>query len=237
MLPTRKSWLWAGGISLIALLLLSLFLANRPSTEERLPKVVDFNQHIRPILSDKCFKCHGPDANKREADLRLDTREGAFAALKDQQDAFAVVPGELETSELYHRIVSTDPTVMMPPPEANLSLSPREVKLLEAWIEQGAEYKDHWAFLPPEKAELPAVNKRSWANNELDLFVLEAMQVQGLSPNEQADKARLLKRVSLDLTGLPPSLDLQEQFMTDDSPDAYEQTYNPTQSNTTWIAG
>ncbi|MEM7654883.1 MAG: PSD1 and planctomycete cytochrome C domain-containing protein [Bacteroidota bacterium] len=222
MLLKRTSWLWIGGLLLLSAILLTVFLANRPSTQEGIPEVVDFNQHIRPILSDKCFKCHGPDANKREADLRLDTKEGAFAALADQPDAFAVVPGDLQASELYHRIVASDPNVIMPPPEAHLELSPREVKLLEAWIEQGAEYKNHWAFLPPEKAALPEVGKRDWANNDIDLFILDAMQDRGLSPNEEADKARLLKRVALDLTGLPPSMELQEQFMTDDGPDAYE---------------
>jgi len=184
--------------------------------------VVDFNFHIRPILSDKCFKCHGPDANKREADLRLDTEEGAYAALKDQPAHYAIVPGDPKASEVFQRITATDSSIMMPPPEANLSLTQEEIKLIEKWIAQGAEYKPHWAFIPPIVSELPKVKDKDWPNNEIDYFVRDEMAKVGLKPNPVAEKSYLLKRLAFDLTGLPPSLDLQDRFEADDSPDAYE---------------
>jgi hypothetical protein len=183
---------------------------------------VDFNFHIRPILSDKCFACHGPDENKRKADLRLDTEEGAFAALKDQPDVFALIPGSKEKSMLWHRINSTDTTEVMPPPDFNVTLSATEIDLIGRWIEQGAEYKKHWAFIPPQPSHLPKVKKSNWLRNEIDYFTLAKMEEYGLQPNEEADKARLLKRLSFDLTGLPPSLDLQERFFADNASDAYE---------------
>lgn len=184
--------------------------------------MVDFNFHIRPILSDKCFKCHGPDANKREADLRLDTEEGAYAALKDQPSHYAIVPGDPNASEVFQRITATDSSIMMPPPEANLSLTQAEIKLLEKWIKQGAEYKPHWAFIPPVVSELPTINDEDWPNNEIDYFVRDEMAKVGLKPNAVAEKSYLLKRLAFDLTGLPPSLDLQDRFEADDSPEAYE---------------
>lgn len=183
---------------------------------------IDYNFQIRPILSDKCFKCHGPDAAQRKADLRLDIKEGAFAALKDQPGHFAIVPGNLEKSELWRRITSTDTSEMMPTPSSNLTLTPTEIELIGKWIKQGAPYQPHWAFIPPQIAKLPKVKTKNWARNDLDYFVLAKMEQQGLKPNPEADKALLLKRVALDLTGLPPSLELQTQFLKDDSPDAYE---------------
>jgi hypothetical protein len=186
-----------------------------------IPQLVDYNFHIRPILSDKCFKCHGPDANKREADLRLDTEEGAFAALKESPDKHAFVAGNPGLSEVYIRITTPDSSILMPPPEANLSLSAHEIKLIEKWIEQGAIYKPHWSFIAPTKAALPKADKE-WVINEIDFFTFDKMKENGLSPSEMADKATLLKRVSLDLTGLPPSLEMQEEFMADNSEDAYE---------------
>ncbi|RMG74831.1 MAG: DUF1553 domain-containing protein, partial [Bacteroidetes bacterium] len=183
---------------------------------------IDFNFHVRPILSDKCFACHGPDADKREAGLRLDTKAGAFAALKEAPGHYALVPGDLQASEVWHRISSTDPTAVMPPPESNLSLSAQEIEVLRRWIEQGAEYKPHWAFVPPVAAPLPKVRDEDWPRNEIDHFVLARMEQQGLSPNPEAGKAYLLKRLCFDLTGLPPSLEMQERFRADTRPDAYE---------------
>lgn len=184
--------------------------------------MVDYNFHIRPILSDKCFKCHGPDANKREANLRLDKEEGAYAALKDQPSHFAIVPGEPNASEVFQRITSTDSSIMMPPPEANLNLSREEINLIEKWIAQGAAYKAHWAFIPPVATDLPKVNDKDWPKNEIDHLVLAEMAKAGLKPNPVAEKSYLLKRLAFDLTGLPPSLDLQDRFEADDSPEAYE---------------
>lgn len=183
---------------------------------------IDYNFHIRPILSDKCFKCHGPDARQRKADLRLDTKEGAFAALKDQPGHFALVPGKLKESELWQRITSPDTAEVMPPPTSNLALTQAEIDIIGKWIEQGAKYKPHWAFIAPQVAKLPAVKDKDWTRNEIDYYVLANMEQQGLQPNEEADKALLLKRVAFDLTGLPPSLELQARFLKDDTPQAYE---------------
>lgn len=182
---------------------------------------VDYNLHIRPILSDRCFKCHGPDANQRKANLRLDTPEGALAALKDNPSAHAIVPGEPDQSEVFFRISTSDTSVLMPPPNSNLSLNAAEIALIEKWIEQGARYKPHWAFIPPKKHPLPEVDQ-AWPKNEIDYFILEKMEAAGLQPNAEADKARLLKRVSLDLTGLPPTPELHARFLADHSEDAYE---------------
>jgi hypothetical protein len=185
-------------------------------------ELVDYNFDIRPILSDKCFKCHGPDANQRKAGLRLDTETGAYAALKDDAGQFVIVPGEPERSALYHRITTTDTLDIMPPPEANLVLTEQEIKLIEKWIEQGAEYRPHWAFIPPEMPKRPSVEHEDWPQTELDYYVLKKMEIQGLTPNPEADKPHLLKRLAFDLTGLPPSLDLQERFLADDSENAIE---------------
>lgn len=171
---------------------------------------ISYNFHIRPILSDKCFACHGPDANKREADLRLDTEEGAFTALKESPGKFALVAGNLEQSQVYHRITSEDPGELMPPPESNLSLNEREIELIKAWIKQGAKYEPHWAFVKAEKPVLP--ENSDWATNEIDLFSLRKMEENGLKPNPEAKPHELIKRASLDLTGLPPSPEILDRF-------------------------
>lgn len=182
---------------------------------------VDYNYEIRPILSDKCYKCHGPDANTREAGLRLDTPEGAYAALKDNPHARALVPGSPQTSEIYLRISAKDVSRKMPPVDANLDLTDEEIGLIKKWIEQGGKYKPHWAFIPPEKRALPEADE-DWVRNEIDYFTYRKMRSAGLKPAEEAGREALLKRVSLDLTGLPPSLELQDRFLKDKSPDAYE---------------
>ncbi len=186
-----------------------------------MPDEVDFNFHIRPILSDRCFKCHGPDANKREANLRLDTPEGAYAALKDNPKAHAIVAGNPDMSAVFLRITAKDSSQIMPPVDSNLKLTQHEIDLIEKWIKQGAKYKPHWAFIEPQKNDVPKADE-DWAINEIDNFVYSKMQEKGLKPNDEADKEQLLKRVSLDLTGLPPTLDMQERFMKDTSPNAYE---------------
>jgi len=190
--------------------------------EKKIPKIVNYNFDVRPILSDKCFNCHGPDANKRAANLRLDTAEGAYALLKDSKDKYGIVAGDLDNSEVYKRITSKDTTAIMPPAESNLALSEYEIKVLKKWIKQGAAYDRHWAFIPAKKVTLPEVKEKSWVKNEIDYFVLDKLEELGLDPNEVAKKERLLKRVSFDLTGLPPSLSLQEKFMNDTSLDSYE---------------
>ena len=180
---------------------------------------------VRPILSDRCFACHGPDAKKREANLRLDTEDGAFAALQDNPKAHIVVKGKPEISDLYLRITTEDTALKMPPPSSNLTLTKAEIKIIEKWIAQGAKVKKHWAFIPPEKSALPKADK-DWVRNEIDNFTYEKMQMVGLAPSEEASKETLLKRVSLDLTGLPPSLEMQEAFLKDESPNAYEKVVN-----------
>lgn len=188
-----------------------------------LPETVSYNFHIRPILSDKCFACHGPDAKKREASLRLDIGDSAYAPLKETKGAFAIVPGKPGQSELYKRISSTDPHYMMPVPDSHLgALTPDQVALFKKWIEQGAKYERHWAFTKPVKAPVPETKDDKWSKNEIDHFVLNVLNEKGMKPNEEADKERLLKRVSLDLTGLPPTLEIMDEFLADNSPNAYE---------------
>lgn len=198
-------------------------LNNSSSDQAALPKTVSYNFHIRPILSDKCFKCHGPDAAQRQAGFRLDIADSAFKPLKETKGAFAIVPGKPLESELYKRISSTDSTYMMPTPESHLgALSEYEVKLFKKWIEQGGKYEPHWAFIAPVKSPLPAIERKDWVKNEIDYFVLDKMSLKNLKPNEEADKERLLKRVSLDLTGLPPTIEMMDRFLADNSANAYE---------------
>tara|TARA_R110000796_G_scaffold60489_1_gene139935 strand:- start:6036 stop:8339 length:2304 start_codon:yes stop_codon:yes gene_type:complete len=189
---------------------------------KKIPEVVDYNFDVRPILSDKCFACHGPDVNKRAEDLRLDTPEGAFKALKDRKNEFAIVPNNLEKSALYQKITAKDSTELMPPLDSNLKLSSYEIQILKKWIEQGAAYEPHWAFVAVDKPELPKLKNADWVNNEIDYFVLQKLQDVGLAPNPMADKERLLKRVSLDITGLPPTPEMQKKFIQNDAADAYE---------------
>ncbi len=192
------------------------------AVNEEIPDKVDFNLHIRPILSDRCFKCHGPDANQREAGLRLDIADSAYAALKDNPSAHVIVRGDPMASELYRRISSTDTSELMPPPSSNLALTAFEIALIEKWIKQGAEYKQHWAFTAPQPQKVPEIKNKAWAKNEIDQFILARLEKLRLKPNEEADKERLLRRLSFDLTGLPPSVELQENFLQDNSPQAYE---------------
>lgn len=189
---------------------------------KKIPELVDYNFDVRPILSDKCFACHGPDVNKRAEDLRLDTPEGAYKALKDRENEFAIVPKNLEKSVLYQKITAEDSTELMPPKDSNLKLSAYEIGILKKWIEQGATYEPHWAFMAVEKPELPTLKNGDWANNEIDYFILQKLGDVGLTPNPTADKERLLKRVSLDITGLPPTPEMQKKFITDEAEDAYE---------------
>lgn len=176
-----------------------------------IPDTVSYNLHIRPILSENCFACHGPDANNREAGLRLDLETDAFAALKEHPERHALVPGNPQASEAYLRVISTDATERMPPPSSNLSLSDQQVKLIEKWIRQGAAYEPHWAFVPPVKAALPS-DESGWAKNEIDHFVLKAMRERGLTPNPRADNLSLLRRVYLDIIGLPPPPEVLDRF-------------------------
>lgn len=191
------------------------------SAYKELPEVIDFNFHVRPILSDRCFQCHGPDENAREADLRLDVREDAVSQLPDTE-SFPVFPGKPWKSEAVRRMLTEDKDQMMPPPDSKLSLSSKEKAILIKWIEQGAIWKEHWAYILPEKAKLPEIKQESWAQNEIDYFVGKQLENKGLNSSEEADKTTLVRRLSFDLTGLPPTLEEVERFLQDDSEKAYE---------------
>lgn len=196
---------------------------NGAGNTSGLPDKISYNFHVRPILSDKCFTCHGPDQNKLKAGLRLDIEDSAFAPLKETKGAFALVKGKPEESELYKRITSTDPEYQMPEPQSHLALlTEQEIKIIERWIKQGAKYEKHWAFVKPLKHSLPSVSNKDWVKNEIDYFTLAKMDEKGLSPNEEADRDRLLKRVSLDITGLLPSVEIMNQYAADKSVNAYE---------------
>ena len=166
-------------VAIIAVIAGLVSCLNKGNDDNSLPKTVSFNFHIRPVLSDKCFKCHGPDASHRQASLRLDIPDSAYAPLKETKGAFALVPGNPDSSEVYKRISSTDSSYMMPDPDSHLgALSEFEIKLFKKWIEQGAKYEKHWAFTPPVKAELPETGDKDpiaigWAKNEIDHFILE----------------------------------------------------------------
>ncbi|MEP7257626.1 MAG: DUF1549 domain-containing protein, partial [Flavitalea sp.] len=192
--------------------------------KEAIPEKISYNFHIRPILSDKCFACHGPDANKRQANFRLDKEASAFAPLTETKGAFALVPGKPEASELFKRISSEDPDYQMPTPASHFGLlSPHEIAVIKKWILQGAKYETHWAFTKPVKQEIPILKDSSWCRNSIDYFILDQMQVKGLQPNEIADKERMLKKLSFDITGLPPTIAMMDSFMADTSTLAYEQ--------------
>ena len=176
---------------------------------------VDFNRDIRPILAENCFYCHGQDANKRQADLRLDIRELAL-----QSRAF--VPGNAVDSSLISRIHSTDADEQMPPPNSNRKLSIEQKRLLAKWVDQGAAYSNHWAFIAPVRSELPQVSKSDWPRTPIDHFVLSKLEAEGLTPSPEADRATLIKRLYIDLIGLPPSPTQVDAFVADKDSKAYE---------------
>lgn len=178
-----------------------------------------FNRDIRPILSDNCLPCHGFDSSKRKGGLRLDISEGATVSREGHQ---AIKPGDLNASELWRRVNSQDPKVTMPPPDSGKKLKSEQVTLLAKWIEQGATYQKHWAFEPPVRPELPTPRDRDWSLNPIDDFILAKLEAANLKPSPEARKETLVRRVTLDLTGLPPSLDEVTAFLADDQPGAYE---------------
>jgi mono/diheme cytochrome c family protein len=218
-------------VPLLSCLCLLLAACDRPlaadgkvvKETDGLPEVVTFNAHIRPILSDSCFACHGFDANKREAGLRLDTPEGAYAALTDSDSKHAIVPGDPNRSEVFARITTEDPEQQMPPPTFHKDpLDEREVALVRRWIEQGAKYEKHWSFEPVRRVDPPVPAKHAeQVANPIDAFVLDRLAREGVEPSPIAARHTLLRRLSLDLTGLPPSLEQIEAFVSDDSPDAH----------------
>jgi mono/diheme cytochrome c family protein len=198
--------------------------ADAPATAAapapNLPDTISFNQHIRPIFVANCFRCHGADPGAREAELRLDRPEFAFAPRTNGQPV--IVRGDPGRSALVRRITSSDPETVMPPPETHKTLGPREIALLERWIKEGAAYEPHWAFIKPERPPLPVVRQAGPVSNPIDRFVLARLEEEGLTPNPEADRHTLIRRVTLDLTGLPPTPAEIDAFVRDTSPTAYD---------------
>ena len=204
----RRPWL------LLAWPFLACLLAALPAASSA-EAPLDFNRDIRPILSENCFYCHGQDGNKREADLRLDDRAAAI-------EAGAIVPGEPGASTMLERIHSTDPDVLMPPPDSNRRLSDDQKKLLDRWIKEGAEYKQHWSFTAPVRPTPPDVQRADWVRNDIDRFVLAKIEAAGLAPSPEAHRSTLIRRLHADLVGLPPTPEEVDAFVVDPDPLAYE---------------
>lgn len=184
---------------------------------------IDFNAQIRPILSNTCVQCHGPDENKRKAKLRLDQPEGVDGAYRVNKGSAAISPGSLEKSELWQRITSTDPDEVMPPSDSHVdALEPGEKALIKRWILEGAAYADFWAFVPPREHAVPTPMNAGWSDQVIDRFVMERIEKAGLQPKARADKRSLIRRVTFDLTGLPPTPEEIHAFLADESTDAYE---------------
>ncbi|MBT6959219.1 MAG: DUF1549 domain-containing protein, partial [Opitutae bacterium] len=178
-----------------------------------------FNRDIRPILSQNCFQCHGPDSKSRKAGLRLDQFKAAIA---DQKGVRAIVPGKPESSELIARVFHSDPDEKMPPPEAKLTLSGTQKETLRQWITQGAEYEMHWAYIKPARPEVPKLKDKGWVHNNIDRFILRKLEEHRLKPMPKADRHALIRRLSIDLTGIPPTPEEADAFVSDKSPNAYE---------------
>jgi hypothetical protein len=206
--------------SLVSLLSFSLAGAAVPARTDASQPPIDFNRQVLPILSDNCFACHGPDAKKRKARLRLDTKQGAFAELRS--GGFAIVAGKPDDSALVDRINSDNPRQLMPPPSSHKRLTAAQKELLRQWIAQGAKWSSHWAYAPPRRPPLPRVSSSRWERTPIDRFILARLDAEGLEPSPEADRITLLRRVTLDLTGLPPTLAEVDAFLADTSPSAYE---------------
>jgi Protein of unknown function (DUF1553)/Protein of unknown function (DUF1549)/Planctomycete cytochrome C len=181
---------------------------------------LDFDRDIRPILSENCFTCHGPDEERRKAGLRLDLKQGAFKKLKNGE--YAIVPGDLKRSQLVRHVTSQDPDEHMPPPKSGKKLTAAQIDLLCRWIQQGARWEPHWAYVAPVRPALPAVKDKPWPRNEIDRFVLAKLEAKGIHPSPPAPKPALIRRVTLDLTGLPPTPAQVDAFLADKSPGAYD---------------
>src|SRR4051794_21053700 len=181
---------------------------------------VEFNRDVRPILSDKCFTCHGPDATARKVPFRLDSEAAAKAALRSGKRA--IVEGDAGSSELVRRITASNNALRMPPVYSGLKLTDREIETLRSWVIEGAKWEKHWSFIPPRRQPLPRVKDQHWPRNPIDSFILMRLENEGLKPSEEAEKEILVRRVTLDLTGLPPTLSQIEAFLHDTSPNAYD---------------
>jgi hypothetical protein len=212
-------------LALAVLFLGPLLLASAPEVRSGVQQVgsskpIDYNRDIKPILSENCYACHGPDHEKRKAGLRLDLRDELFKPLKS--GAIAVVPGDLIKSELVRRITAADQDDRMPPLKSGHTLTPAQIETLTRWVQEGARWSGHWAYLKPERPPLPDVKNQAWARNPIDGFVLARLERDGLQPSPEADKSRLIRRASLDLRGLPPTVEEVDDFLYDNSPGAYD---------------
>jgi mono/diheme cytochrome c family protein len=211
-------------------LCLSLFAAAQSGGAKPAPvpeeaaKKLSFNDTIQPILSENCYACHGPDPGGRKAGLRLDRGEFAFAPHQDAHQKYepAIIPGKPDKSPLVHRIEDKNPKDRMPPPEAHKTLKPEQIALLREWVKQGAQYEELWSFLPPKRQAIPSVTHGELVRNAIDNFVLARLEKGGLTPSPEADRRSLIRRVTYDLTGLPPTPEEVEAFVADSAPDAYE---------------
>lgn len=202
------------------LLLLVSWTVGQIVPQQACAQPIDFARDVRPILARHCFKCHGPDDNARKANLRLDSRERALATARSGRKA--IVPGNADNSELIQRITATDPTEIMPPPAAKNPLSGAQKLILRRWIAAGADYQTHWSFLRPRQLPAPPVRNAQWPKNPIDRFVLARLENSGLQPAQPADRYTLIRRVYLDLIGLPPTPAEADAFVADSSPDSYE---------------
>lgn len=214
----QSSWKFAFGsriVVLFSMATLAGFVISPAICLSQEPKLIDFNRQIRPILTANCIVCHGPDSDTDETDLRLDRGESAH-------DSGAIVAGKPLESELIARITSDAPEMVMPPPDSKKALTKGQIELLRLWIQQGGKYDEHWALVPPSRPHIPQVKKRDWAKNPLDHFVLSRLEQAGLHPSAEADRYTLIRRVSLDLIGLPPTPEEADAFVKDSRPDAYE---------------
>jgi len=205
MIDKRRFWLMdaRGSLRMVleSLAVIALLAAGSRVCAGEDGKGIDFDREIRPIFSESCYPCHGPDENKRKAHLRFDRKEGAFKELKDGK--FAIVPGNLAQSQLVQRITASDPDEKMPPPDSGRKISRPQIELLQRWIRAGAKWEPHWSFAAPKNPPLPAVKNKKWPRNEIDTFILARLEREGLRPSPRAALETLLRRVSLDLTGLP----------------------------------
>jgi hypothetical protein len=214
----RRTWLTLAATLIAGAATLAGVMASVPPPKPP-PARVDFNRDIRPVLSAKCYACHGQDTGARMAGLRLDRRE---EAIKDRGGYRALNPGKPADSRVYQRISAREPARRMPPPGSNRSLSPGDIQRLKRWIEQGAPYAEHWSFVRPKRPPLPRVKLTPWVHSPIDAFILARLEREGLAPSSPADRMTLARRLSLDLTGLPPTPQEVAAFASDPSPDAYE---------------
>ncbi|HVW38584.1 MAG TPA: DUF1549 domain-containing protein, partial [Pirellulales bacterium] len=210
-----------------ALAILAAALAPSGLASARAEEPLEYNRDVRPILLENCFACHGADSAARKADLRLDQRDAAI-------DAGALTPGKADESELVRRVLSVDPEEMMPPPATKKQLTGKQKEILRRWVAEGAAYQPHWSLIAPARPALPQVQNQAWVRNPIDQFVLAKLEERGLQPAPEADRRTLARRLSLDLTGLPPAPKDVEAFVNDASADAYEKYVDQIMNSVHW---